>query len=56
VAAFAQALEEAGWIEGCNLRMEIRWSEGDAERTRKYTADLLPTVPPERQFHRLHDL
>jgi putative ABC transport system substrate-binding protein len=45
VVAFAQALAEAGWIEGRNLRMEIRWSAGDPERTRKYAAELVQLAP-----------
>jgi putative tryptophan/tyrosine transport system substrate-binding protein len=45
MVAFAQALAQAGWIEGRNLRMEIRWSAGDAERTRKFAAELVQLAP-----------
>ena len=45
VAAFRQALEQLGWIDGRNLQIEIRGSAGDAERTRKDAADLAALVP-----------
>jgi putative tryptophan/tyrosine transport system substrate-binding protein len=30
VAAFIQGLRQLGWIEGQNLRMEVRWNAGNA--------------------------
>jgi putative ABC transport system substrate-binding protein len=30
VTAFVQALRPLGWIEGKNIRVDIRWSAGDA--------------------------
>jgi hypothetical protein len=33
--AFRQALLELGWIEGHNLTVESRWSEGDRDRLRE---------------------
>src|SRR5438105_9625522 len=35
LAAFRGALSKLGWTEGSNLRIELRWSAGDAERMRK---------------------
>ena len=32
LAAFAQGLEELGWTDGRNIRIEYRWSAGDVER------------------------
>jgi putative tryptophan/tyrosine transport system substrate-binding protein len=32
IAAFSQALQELGWVVGRNVRIEIRWSGGDAAR------------------------
>ena len=32
VAAFAERLHELGWIEGRNVAIERRWSEGREER------------------------
>src|SRR5688572_7445710 len=44
-AAFAQGLQEAGWIEGRNLRMDQRWGMGDVDRTRRYATDLIALAP-----------
>lgn len=33
VAAFRQGLHELKWVEGHNVRIEIRWGAGDAART-----------------------
>ena len=30
LAAFAKGLQELGWIDGRNIRIEYRWSAGDA--------------------------
>jgi hypothetical protein len=30
VAAFVHALRQLGWIEGQNLRIDIRWNAGGA--------------------------
>jgi putative ABC transport system substrate-binding protein len=35
VLAFAQALAQSGWIEGRNVRIEIRWGASDPERIRR---------------------
>jgi ABC-type uncharacterized transport system substrate-binding protein len=43
--AFAQALAQLGWTVGQNLRIEHRWAAGDAERTRKYAAELVALTP-----------
>jgi putative ABC transport system substrate-binding protein len=34
-----------GWTDGRNIRIEYRWSGGDAERTRKYAAELVALAP-----------
>jgi putative ABC transport system substrate-binding protein len=44
-AAFAQALRQLGWIEGQNLRMDIRWNAGDAALAQTYAAQLLGIQP-----------
>jgi putative ABC transport system substrate-binding protein len=33
IAALHQGLQEAGWVIGSNLRVDVRWSAGDAGRT-----------------------
>jgi putative ABC transport system substrate-binding protein len=45
VAAFVQALQQLGWTDGGNLRIDIRWSGGDAERMRRYAAELVALAP-----------
>jgi ABC-type uncharacterized transport system substrate-binding protein len=45
VAAFQQVLQQLGWIDGRNLRIDIRWGESDAERHRKYAAELVELAP-----------
>jgi putative tryptophan/tyrosine transport system substrate-binding protein len=46
LAAFLQGLLQLGWIEGRNLQIEYRLGAlGDAERTRKYAAELVALAP-----------
>jgi len=45
VAAFRQALRQAGWIGGRNVRIDIVWGAGDAEHVRADAADLLKKSP-----------
>jgi putative tryptophan/tyrosine transport system substrate-binding protein len=45
VAALRQALQRLGWIEGRNIRIDIRWGENDVERDRRYAADLVALTP-----------
>ncbi len=45
VAAFLQGLQELGWTVGRNVRIDTRWGAGDAERIRKYAAELVALVP-----------
>jgi putative ABC transport system substrate-binding protein len=43
--AFLQKLHNLGWIDGGNLRIDIRWSAGNDAQTRKYAAELAALVP-----------
>ena len=45
LAAFRQALQQLGWTDGGNVRIDIRWGEDDVERERKYAAELLALAP-----------
>jgi len=45
LAAFSEALRRAGWTEGQNLRIDVRWNAGDAELARTYAAQLLGFSP-----------
>jgi ABC-type uncharacterized transport system substrate-binding protein len=44
-AAFLEALRQLGWTDGRNVRIEARWSAGDAAITRKYAAELVTLAP-----------
>jgi putative tryptophan/tyrosine transport system substrate-binding protein len=45
VAAFMQGLQEFGWTIGRNVRIELRWSPADAERTRRHAEQLVALAP-----------
>ena len=40
-----QELQQLGWIDGRNARIDIRWGAGDAERYRTYAAELVALAP-----------
>jgi putative ABC transport system substrate-binding protein len=44
-AAFLQALQQLGWSDGRNVRMEYRWAAGDADRFHRYAEELLALAP-----------
>jgi putative ABC transport system substrate-binding protein len=44
-AAFLQGLEQLGWTVGRNVRIDLRWAAGDADRTRRYVAELVALAP-----------
>ena len=43
--ALAQGLQESGWAIGGNVRIDTRWGAGDAERYRRYAAELVALAP-----------
>jgi putative ABC transport system substrate-binding protein len=45
LARYQQALQQLGWIEGRNLRIDIRWGGGNADDVRKYAAELVAIGP-----------
>jgi putative tryptophan/tyrosine transport system substrate-binding protein len=45
LSAFLQALQQLGWTDGRNLRIEYRWSAGDAARLRRDAAELVALAP-----------
>ena len=45
IAAFKQTLQQLGWTEGTNVRIEARWAGGDDGRVRKYAAELAALAP-----------
>ena len=45
VAAFQQGLQQLDWSDGHNIRIDIRWGAGDAQRFRRYAAELVALAP-----------
>ena len=45
ISALRQALEQFGWTDRRNVQIEIRWAAGDADRYRKFAAELTALVP-----------
>jgi putative ABC transport system substrate-binding protein len=45
VSAFIQALAGLGWTDGRNLRMDLRWAGGDANRIRGLAQELVALQP-----------
>jgi len=43
--AFRDGLRQRGWVEGRNLRIDVRWTAGDAERIRASVAELVTLAP-----------
>jgi putative ABC transport system substrate-binding protein len=45
LAALRQALQQLGWSDGRNVRIDIRWGEDDVDRERKAAVELVALVP-----------
>ena len=45
IAAFLQELEQLGWTDSGNLRIDYRWAAGDAGRFQRYAEELLALAP-----------
>jgi ABC-type uncharacterized transport system substrate-binding protein len=45
MSGFVQALQQLGWTDGRNVRIEIRWAAADPERFRKYATELITPAP-----------
>jgi ABC-type uncharacterized transport system substrate-binding protein len=45
LAAFVQALRKFGWVDGQNLRLDIRWHENDPARARAFATELVAIDP-----------
>jgi ABC-type uncharacterized transport system substrate-binding protein len=45
LAAFLQGLQQLGWTDGRNVRIDYRWSKGDAARLRRDAAELVALAP-----------
>jgi len=45
VTAFAQGLQQLGWTDGRNVRIDYRWGAADADRIRRYAGELAALAP-----------
>jgi putative tryptophan/tyrosine transport system substrate-binding protein len=45
MAAFLQGLQQWGWTVGGNVRVDIRWTAGEAERIRKAVTEIVALTP-----------
>src|SRR5262245_56645 len=45
LAAFLQGLQQLGWSDGRNVRIDTRWAAGDANLVRKYATELVTLAP-----------
>jgi putative ABC transport system substrate-binding protein len=45
VSAFTQALADLGWVDGRNVRMDLRWAGGDSNRMRALAQELVSLQP-----------
>jgi putative tryptophan/tyrosine transport system substrate-binding protein len=45
VTALAQGLQQLGWTDGRNVRIDYRWGAIDADRSRRNAAELLALAP-----------
>ena len=45
IAAFVEGLQQLGWTDGRNVRIDTRWPGGDPDRVRKYAAELVGLAP-----------
>jgi ABC-type uncharacterized transport system substrate-binding protein len=45
LAAFREGLQQLGWIDGRNVRIDSRWGAGDADNIRKYAKELVALAP-----------
>ena len=45
LAAFHQGLQQLGWTVGRNVQIDYRWGAGNADRIRKFAAELVALAP-----------
>jgi putative tryptophan/tyrosine transport system substrate-binding protein len=45
MTAFVQGLQQSGWTDGRNMRIDTRWAAGDADRYHRYAEELLALAP-----------
>jgi putative ABC transport system substrate-binding protein len=45
LSSFTQGLTELGWIDGRNLRMDVRWAGGNVDAARSFAKELVDLQP-----------
>jgi putative ABC transport system substrate-binding protein len=45
IEAFLQTLQQLGWTDGRNVKIDYRWGAADAERVKRYAAELVALAP-----------
>jgi putative tryptophan/tyrosine transport system substrate-binding protein len=45
LTAFVQGLQELGWADGRNIRIDAHWTAGDTDRMRRQAAELVALAP-----------
>jgi putative ABC transport system substrate-binding protein len=45
IAAFLQGLQQLGWTDGHNVRIDFRWAGGNADDARRYAVELISLAP-----------
>jgi putative tryptophan/tyrosine transport system substrate-binding protein len=45
ISAFTQGLQQLGWIEGRNVRFDVRWGAGELKRIHKHAVELVALSP-----------
>jgi len=45
IEAFLQSLQQLGWTDGRNVKIDYRWGAADAERVKRYAAELVALAP-----------
>ena len=45
MAAFLQGLQQLGWTDGHNVRIDTRWTAGNPDDVRKYAGELVALAP-----------
>ena len=45
VAAFLGGMQQVGWTDGRNVRLDYRWGAGEVDRFRRYAAELVALSP-----------
>ena len=45
IAVLLKGLQQFGWAEGVNIRIDYRWGSGDVNRLRNYAAELIALAP-----------